>query len=308
MSDVQTENGYTRIANELLDEIVRFNFTGRQQKILLAVIRKTYGYNKKADDISLKQFEDMTGIARRHVCVTIKELTSMNVLKVHDGKHANHISLNKNYSHWGVPKLGTDVPKIGTPKIGTGVPETGTPNLGIPESGTGCSQNGNGSVPKSGTEAFLNREPQKTTPKDNSKDNSKIKTPAVAVDPNFEKFWLAYNYKIGKHKALKVWKSINPDAELVEKIVKAAEFYAYAKNGSPYYKHAETWLRNHHWEDDPDAVMPKIARIQPTKTEHQIRQDAVARSIFGHLYQNPANAVIEGDVIDATENATPRLG
>ena len=41
MGKPQTEDGYLRIANELFDAILAFSFTGRQQKIISAVMRKT---------------------------------------------------------------------------------------------------------------------------------------------------------------------------------------------------------------------------------------------------------------------------
>lgn len=43
------EEGYTRIANDLFESIMSANFTARQIKLLMAVIRKTYGFNKKFD-------------------------------------------------------------------------------------------------------------------------------------------------------------------------------------------------------------------------------------------------------------------
>ncbi|WP_374993057.1 replication protein, partial [Burkholderia multivorans] len=48
----QIEDGYTRIANELYEAILGFGFTQRQLLVLLTVLRKTYGYGKKEDDMS----------------------------------------------------------------------------------------------------------------------------------------------------------------------------------------------------------------------------------------------------------------
>lgn len=41
------DNGYTRIANELLDAIMLAGLTKHQLLIVMAVWRKTYGFNKK---------------------------------------------------------------------------------------------------------------------------------------------------------------------------------------------------------------------------------------------------------------------
>jgi len=61
MADVQCENGYTKIANELLEAFVKYEFppkTNVPQRLFLFVIRKTYGYHKKEDVISISQFQE----------------------------------------------------------------------------------------------------------------------------------------------------------------------------------------------------------------------------------------------------------
>lgn len=100
MSNPQIEDGYTRIANELFEEILRFPFTKREQTIVFAVIRKTYGYNKKADEISLSQLAEITGISKPHISETVTKLVTLNVLLVEQGKFAQRIELNKKYKQW----------------------------------------------------------------------------------------------------------------------------------------------------------------------------------------------------------------
>lgn len=46
------DDGYTRFANELLEAIASADLTARQLKVMLAYVRKTYGFNKKTDRIS----------------------------------------------------------------------------------------------------------------------------------------------------------------------------------------------------------------------------------------------------------------
>lgn len=45
------DDGYTRFANELLEAIASADLTARQLKVMLAYVRKTYGFNKKTDRI-----------------------------------------------------------------------------------------------------------------------------------------------------------------------------------------------------------------------------------------------------------------
>jgi phage replication O-like protein O len=91
MSGPQLEDGYTRIANELLDEILRYPLTKRQLSVLLAVIRKTYGYNKKADDISSRQLARMTGIDQADCARTVRELTRLGVLLKDSGRYGHRL-------------------------------------------------------------------------------------------------------------------------------------------------------------------------------------------------------------------------
>jgi phage replication O-like protein O len=101
MKNSQTEHGYTRIANELLDEIIKFDFSKRECKVLFAIIRKTYGYNKIEDDLGLSQLAIMTGIKKPHISTTISDLVNINVIYRNEGKFAHLLGINQNYSEWG---------------------------------------------------------------------------------------------------------------------------------------------------------------------------------------------------------------
>ncbi|HEO1670822.1 TPA: replication protein [Klebsiella aerogenes] len=90
------DDGYTRIANELLEAVMAADLTARQLKVALAVIRKTYGFGKKLDRITNTQIAAMTGIHHTHVCKAKNEMIAMNII-VSNG-HA--IGINKVISEW----------------------------------------------------------------------------------------------------------------------------------------------------------------------------------------------------------------
>ena len=100
MSSPQTEDGYTRIANELLDAILRYPFSKRELNIVLAVIRKTYGYNKKSDDMTLTQLADLASMDLAHVSRTVAALSDKNVLLKQQGKYGYVLGINKKYNSW----------------------------------------------------------------------------------------------------------------------------------------------------------------------------------------------------------------
>lgn len=90
------DDGYTRFANDLLEAIASADLTARQLKVMLAYVRKTYGFNKKTDRIADEQIAQLTGLSRQNVNKAKKELISMNCLFM-DG---NQIGVNGEVSAW----------------------------------------------------------------------------------------------------------------------------------------------------------------------------------------------------------------
>lgn len=90
------DDGYTRLANELLEAVMCADLTARQLKVALAVIRKTYGFGKKLDRITNTQIAGMTGIHHTHVCTAKNEMIAMKII-ISSG---NQIGINKTVSDW----------------------------------------------------------------------------------------------------------------------------------------------------------------------------------------------------------------
>jgi phage replication O-like protein O len=124
MAAPQIEYGYTRIPNKLFDELCRIRIPGEARQVLDTIFRKTYGWNRKCDQIPLNQFVKMTGIARRNVVRAIKILEAMNLIFVerkntkvggvdNDTTVASektlhstttYYGINENYDSWAVSK------------------------------------------------------------------------------------------------------------------------------------------------------------------------------------------------------------
>ena len=62
-----------------------------------------------------------------------------------------------------------------------------------------------------------------------------------SVPEGFDEFWIAYDKKVGRANSIKVWKSIKPDAALVQLIASAAKSYSSARE-QKYRKDPERWL------------------------------------------------------------------
>jgi phage replication O-like protein O len=96
----QKENGYTAIANEIIEHLSFPGISGSEYRILLVVIRKTYGFQKKSDRISLSQFQIATQMNRAQAVETLKELVHKRILV----KEENRYRFNKNWEEWVVCK------------------------------------------------------------------------------------------------------------------------------------------------------------------------------------------------------------
>lgn len=115
--------GFTRIANQLLDALVAANLTKHQFKVALAVIRKTDGFNQPYDWISNGQLAALTGLPETRVSTAKNQLLTMGVL----ARKGRQIGINKVLSKW----------KCKLPRFVEVFPETGKGRF--PELGKGAS-------------------------------------------------------------------------------------------------------------------------------------------------------------------------
>ncbi len=102
MANPQVENGHTQISNEILEELIRLNISSQELRAALFVIRKTYGFKKKEDFISLSQFAKAMLINKTRASFLIKKLCKMKILTV--TQNINGIGkkyrFNKDYEQW----------------------------------------------------------------------------------------------------------------------------------------------------------------------------------------------------------------
>lgn len=108
MANPQKENGYTAIANEILEQLVKANLNGTEMSIVLYVLRKTYGYQKKQDAISYSQFLNIIPVTRPTLWKSLKILQLVKIIKLvkrGDSKKASNLyAFNKNYDEWQLVK------------------------------------------------------------------------------------------------------------------------------------------------------------------------------------------------------------
>ncbi len=94
------DDGYARLSNMLLEAYSGADLTKRQFKVLLAILRKTYGWNKPMDRITDSQLSEITKLPVKRCNEAKLELVRMNIIKQQGGMFGP----NKNISEWCIPQ------------------------------------------------------------------------------------------------------------------------------------------------------------------------------------------------------------
>ncbi|CZY39701.1 replication protein [Citrobacter freundii] len=144
------DDGFTRLANMLLEEYAGADLTKRQFKVLLAVLRLTYGWNKPMDRIANSQIAQIARLPEKRVSEARVQLVGMNLLT----QVGRSIGPNKNTAEWLLPageSLDTENPS----KQGMNDGEEESLISGDNPSNQGIPQN-EGKSPKSGEAESLN--------------------------------------------------------------------------------------------------------------------------------------------------------
>lgn len=102
MANPQVENGYTKIATELLKEIYYRITNATHLRIVLFVIRFTYGYNRKEFETNVTSIGKSLGISPDYCRSMLIDLSDKCQILKCEWKNPKvlTISLVKDYEHW----------------------------------------------------------------------------------------------------------------------------------------------------------------------------------------------------------------
>jgi len=233
----QLENGYTRLANELLDAFLCAGLTGRQWTVLMAIIRKTYGFNKKSDDIGLSQLSSMTGIAKAHVSVVVRELESRRIITRRQGSFGHLIGVNKNFIIWSRVTDSVTVPESVT------VTESVVWGYGIGNEGV------TESVTTPVTESVTTKD---NHPKDNQKTTPKDTIASPAMRDRFARFYAEYPRKSSRKSAEKAFAKLAPDEQKLAEIMIGLRRAVKSEQwrDPKFIPYPATWLNAEGWMDE----------------------------------------------------------
>ena len=154
MAKPQLEDGYTMIANELLEALSRTHLSAYENRVLIILLRFTYGYHKKETTLSLSFIVQQTGLLKPHVSRALRQLSARNII-MRTGKL---LTIQKDYERW----LSAEVSKkihgrTAVTPIGNGGKITPIGNKTLPRLVTNVTHRGN----------------KQSYYKDNNKDNLK---------------------------------------------------------------------------------------------------------------------------------------
>ena len=167
------DDGFTRIANELLEAVMHAGLSQHQLLVFMAVMRKTYGFNKKSDWVSNEQISELTGILP-HKCSAAKSVLVKRGIFIQSGRN---IGINNVVSEWET------------------LPESGKKNNVYPKE-VNLPESGKKSLPESGNAYYPNQVNTKDHHTKDNKDNinNPPKSPrAVSFDASAVKLpdWLS---------------------------------------------------------------------------------------------------------------------
>ena len=100
MASPQKENGHLRIANELIEAFQWLHLSGNQWRLLWTILRFTYGWNKKVDNISLTTFEKCTGLNRWNLKRDLNDLFHRGIIIKDSSDYITKYGLQKDYTKW----------------------------------------------------------------------------------------------------------------------------------------------------------------------------------------------------------------
>ncbi|ELY4218752.1 replication protein [Cronobacter sakazakii] len=116
------DDGYARLSNMLLAEYAGADLTKRQFKVLLAILRKTYGWNKPMDRVTDAQIAEIAKLPVKRCNEAKLELVRMGVIKQQGGMFGP----NPNVYEWNISQNEGISPKTGDiPQTDGKSPKTG---------------------------------------------------------------------------------------------------------------------------------------------------------------------------------------
>lgn len=240
----QLEDGYTRIADTLLDALCIADFTAREFRVVNFIIRQTYGWNCKAKRMSASFIAPGTGLHESDCSKVLNELIRRNVVLRHGGSRSP-VSLNKHVELWEASENSKKQAPIKRP------------------------ESGQDALAESGQDALTKKDRKDKrvlSTKEHVVLGKKSSTKSQPYPEEFEACWKAYPKRHsadGKKPAFKAWQARVRSGVLAETLLLATTRYAKQCHqdgsiGTRFVKMASTFYGpDEHWESFDENWKPE---------------------------------------------------
>lgn len=244
---------FVQFSKELYDAILRSPMAATQQRIVLAVVRRTYGnYGRTEAEISLGLLRDMLGQDKSTIRRALRDLCEQGVVVVRRPAHfcqPQVLSLNKDYESWGRYSVGP----VGREATG-GVPATGGRKATAAVAGTPLPS-------RSRRHSSVGREATIEDPGDSETgaDTAPSSPPAQQPDDRFDEFWQLYPNKESKQPARLKWRRLSERQRLlaIDVARQMRDLVAAGVQEAQFCPYPTTFMNQRRWEDWADGPPPR---------------------------------------------------
>ena len=251
---------FLQVPNAVIDELLP-DLTGAELKCYLVVIRKTKGWNKESDNISISQFMKATGLSNSAVIKACESLVKYGLLIKQNGTRNTGIYAVNSYSKTTCEESSQVTCEESSPvkKVHNTCEEssqvTCEESSPVKKVHNTCEESSQVTCEES-SHTINNI---KNTIQNTNKKNIQKKPAIFGLESHFEKFWLAGMRKVGKPQALKSFKSAYESynaqyplslddftQKLVDDVVKRNQLCQFGFDKL----HPATYLNNWRWLDE----------------------------------------------------------
>lgn len=103
MENLQLENGFMRIANEIVDELFKLPLNSTDQKVIWCVLRYTFGFNRKSHRLSASFIAQWSNCDLRSVKRALRKLQENKIIICMNSEKKGvtaELMFNKNVRQW----------------------------------------------------------------------------------------------------------------------------------------------------------------------------------------------------------------
>jgi len=212
---------HTQVPNDFIDTHMR-TVSSTAGIIFLCICRKTIGWHKETDSISVSQLEKLTGRSKNTILSAIKELEGIGLII-----KESHMIENVN------------------------LPNTYTINFSTLDAGARVVQESHGGGAENARGGGAENAPTKETI---TKENTKETHTRIKNEELFTEFWETYNKKSDKQLALKQWNRLTKDQQI--KAISNIKPYLASLSDIKYQKKPSNYLAHGTFEDDFSSKQP----------------------------------------------------